>query len=187
MVRAISENQLLDAVTGILVDVGGYRMAWVGYAEAVPGRPVVARAAAGVNQDYLETVRISWADDPRGRGPTGLAIRTGEVCVNRDSRWEPDYEPWRESALRNGFASSIALPLRLDGSVFGALSVYATTPDAFDSEERTLLERFALRRHHLPSRRPGPASVQLAGRRAHQRLHGRGAAGRLHVPVHPPG
>lgn len=143
MVRAISENQLLDAVTGILVDVGGYRMVWVGYAEAGPGRPVVARAAAGVNQDYLETVRISWADDPRGRGPTGLAIRTGEVCVNRDSRWEPDYEPWRESALRNGFASSIALPLRLDGSVFGALSVYATTPDAFDSEERTLLERFA--------------------------------------------
>ena len=143
MVRAISEDQVLDALCRTLVDIGGYRMAWVGYAQQDAEHSVVVRAAAGVEVEYLCTIRISWADDAFGRGPTGVAIRSGAPHVNRDARSNPSYEPWRESALRHGFLSSIALPLKLEGKTFGALTVYAGQPEIFDAEERTFLVRCA--------------------------------------------
>src|SRR5208283_4558437 len=46
-------------------------------------------------------------------------------------------------ALRYGYRSSIAAPLRAAGGTFGALNVYATVLDAFDDNERDLLERLA--------------------------------------------
>jgi signal transduction histidine kinase len=143
MVRAISEEQLLDALCRILVEVGGYRMAWVGFARTDPARSVAVKASAGASQSYLDEIRVSWADDELGQGPTGLAIRTGEIHLNRDSATNAAFGPWREQALRHGFASSIAVPLRLEGQTFGALAVYATEADAFDDHERDLLLHFA--------------------------------------------
>jgi signal transduction histidine kinase len=143
LVRAISEQQLLDALCQLLVTRGGYRMAWVGYAEVLSGREVKVRAVAGANEGYLDEARLIWADDALGSGPTGTAIRTGLPHLNRDSRTEGAFLPWRALALRHDFASSLAVPLQLHGNTFGALSVYSRVVDAFDAEERSLLSRFA--------------------------------------------
>jgi signal transduction histidine kinase len=143
LVRAISEQQLLDALCRLLVTRGGYRMAWVGYSNADASQEVEVRAVAGANEGYLDEARITWAEDASGDGPTGTAIRTGQVGLNRDSREGPAYQPWRELALRHGFVSSMAIPLQLRGATFGALSVYSAEADAFDEEERALLSLFA--------------------------------------------
>jgi HD-GYP domain-containing protein (c-di-GMP phosphodiesterase class II) len=50
--------------------------------------------------------------------------------------------PWRENARRQGYQSSIALPLLL-GRQHGALMIYATEPDAFSEEEVSLLMELA--------------------------------------------
>ena len=34
------------------------------------------------------------------------------------------FEPWREEALKRGYASSIALPLMADDKIFGALTIF---------------------------------------------------------------
>ncbi|MBK8996405.1 MAG: GAF domain-containing protein [Myxococcales bacterium] len=143
IVRAASEQEMLDSVCRTLVDVGRYRMAWVGYAEHDAPRTVRPVAVAGEEAGYLSSIRVSWADDAHGHGPSGTAIRTGQPHVNRDSDKNPAFAPWREDALRRGFRSSVALPLSADGEVFGALSVYSVEPDAFDSHECSLLIRFA--------------------------------------------
>jgi hypothetical protein len=47
--------------------------------------------------------------------------------------------PWREAAVKQGYASSIAFPLMLDGGqCLGALTLYAEA-DAFDEAEVELL------------------------------------------------
>jgi signal transduction histidine kinase len=144
IVRALSEEQLLNAVCHTLVVAGGYRMAWVGYAEANTSRDISVRAMAGADDGYLQKATVRWSgDDPHGAGPTGVAIRTGLSCVNRDSRDNSAYGPWSEDALLHGFASSIGMPLQVDGKTIGALSVYADHPDAFDVEETRLLVRCA--------------------------------------------
>jgi PAS domain S-box-containing protein len=143
LVRAASEPELLQAICRALVDGGGYRLAWIGFAEQDPAKPVRPVAWAGYEAGYMETVNITWADTERGQGPTGRAIRDGTTHLMRHIATDSAYAPWREEALRRGYASSIALPLQSGGQVFGALNVYATEPDAFDALEVELLEELA--------------------------------------------
>jgi GAF domain-containing protein len=132
LVRATEESELLQSVCRILVEVGGLRMAWVGYRELNEEKTVRPVAQAGYDEGYLERINITWADTEPGRGPTGTAIRTGANCWTRDNRTEPNLAPWRAEDLRCGYASSIALPLLSDGEAFGALTLHAEEPDAFN-------------------------------------------------------
>ena len=144
IIRAASEQALLDSLCQTLVDVGGYKMAWVGYPDGNRHR-VRPAAVAGTpaDRDYLGKIEVAWSDDALGQGPTGIAIRTGAPSTNRDSGTNPSYGPWREEALRHGFRSSIAVPLLADGATLGALALYASDPDAFDEDERALLTSVA--------------------------------------------
>jgi len=132
LVRATEEFELLRSVCRILVEVGGLRMAWVGYKVLDREKTVQPVAQAGYEDGYLEQINITWADSERGRGPTGTAIRTGTISSNRDILTDPKMAPWRTEALRRGYASSIALPLMSHGEAFGALALYAEERDAFN-------------------------------------------------------
>jgi PAS domain S-box-containing protein len=89
-------------------------------------------------------LKITWADTERGRGPTGTAIRTAKTVDCKNMLTDPAMAPWRENAVQRGYASSIALPLcDAGGGAWGALSIYATEPGAFDAEEVKLLEELA--------------------------------------------
>ncbi len=143
LVRATCEKDLLQQLCRILVQVAEYQMAWVGYAVDDPERTVRCMAQAGFDDGYLGSVRIGWADDPHGRGPTGTAIRTGKRVLNRNSETDPNFGPWREEALERGFASAIALPLVLSTGILGALVIYSAKVDAFDADEEELLARLA--------------------------------------------
>jgi len=143
MARATDEKEFLAEVSRMIIDVGGYRLAWIGFAQDDEVQSVRPVAQAGFEDGYLEKVDISWAENPKGRGPTGTAIRTGRPTVCRNILKDPKFAPWREEALRRGYGSSIALPIRASGKVIGALNIYAKEPDAFDPEELRLLEELA--------------------------------------------
>jgi PAS domain S-box-containing protein len=143
LLRASDEEELMRQVCRIIVDVGGYRMAWVGYAEDDEGKTVRPVAAAGIDDGYLGNVRISWNDVAHGRGPTGACIQTGRIAYSHDILSDPHLEPWRAAAVTRGFRSSIALPLISKGTAFGALTIYAGTPDAFDQAQTVLLSELA--------------------------------------------
>lgn len=139
MLRAATEKELLDEICRIIVETGGERMVWVGFAEKNRGKTVRPVANAGVNMDYVARARITWADTPRGRGPVGTAIRTGKVCLCPNTQTDPRFALWRESARRCGYGSVIALPLIIEKKCLGALCIYAPEPDAFDAGEQLLL------------------------------------------------
>jgi PAS domain S-box-containing protein len=143
LVRAAKETAFLKAICRIIVELGGYRLAWVGLAQQDEARTVLPVAQAGYEKGYLKTVNITWSDTERGRGPTGTAIRTGKTCIINDILNDPRFEPWRAGAQRRRYASSISLPLLTDGRIIGALNIYAKEPDAFDAEEVQLLEELA--------------------------------------------
>jgi PAS domain S-box-containing protein len=131
LVRATEEYELLRSVCRILVEVGGLRMAWVGYREFDENKTVRPVALAGYEAGYLGKINITWADIDTGRGPTGTAIRTGTACWTRDNLTDPNLAPWRAEDLSHGYASSISLPLMSHGQAFGALALHAEEPDAF--------------------------------------------------------
>ncbi len=143
MVRATDETALLQAICTIAVEHGGYRLAWVGFAEQDEAKSVRPVAHAGFDEDYPDTVNITWADTERGCGPTGTAIRTGQPVLARNIPTDPAFGPWRAAAIQRGYGSSIALPLLGEGHCFGALMMYAAEVDAFNSKEIELLAEMA--------------------------------------------
>lgn len=144
LVRATGEEALLRDMCRVIVEVGGYRLAWVGWVEHDAAKRVRPAAHAGYDAGYLETTQLTWADTEHGHGPMGIAIRTGEPQAAHDIQTDPRYAPWRAQALKRGYASSLALPLKEeDGVVFAVLNVYAAEPDAFDPEEIGLLQEMA--------------------------------------------
>jgi PAS domain S-box-containing protein len=139
-----NEADLLKAVCTLIVDIGEYRMSWIGYAQDDADKSVKPAALHGVEQGYLDDRRFSWDENsPVGRGPTGHAIRTGKPQINQNFLTNPNLAPWREAALQRGYQSSIALPLIDTTGVFGALMIYAVEPDAFSTREVELLEGLA--------------------------------------------
>jgi len=143
VVHAADEASLLQQICEILVHVGDFRLAWVGYAENDRSKTVRLMAKAGFDDGYTESARITWDETERGRGPTGTAIRTGKVCIARSTLDNPDFAPWREEARRRGYGSNIALPLRTESETLGALAIYAAETDAFDAGEVELLKELA--------------------------------------------
>lgn len=143
LVRAKSEPDLLRNMCQVLIDVGGYRMAWIGIAEHNEEKTVRVAAVAGHNLGYIEQARVSWADSERGRGPTGMAIRTGQPQINRNFATDPRMGPWRAQALERGYASSAALPLKDATGVFAVLTIYAGEPEAVGPGELDLFVELA--------------------------------------------
>jgi signal transduction histidine kinase len=56
---------------------------------------------------------------------------------------DPDFKPWRKEAIKRGYASSIALPLKENNKVFGALMIYSKEPNTFTENEVQLLNELA--------------------------------------------
>jgi hypothetical protein len=126
-----------------MVETGGYRMAWVGFADNGPDKRIVPVASFGHNDGYLETVDICWDESARGNGPTGRCIKSGKVEVADEILKDANMAPWRENALRHGFRSSIALPFRHTQGSKAVLTAYGDVPCDWTQSEQRLLEQIA--------------------------------------------
>jgi C4-dicarboxylate-specific signal transduction histidine kinase/putative methionine-R-sulfoxide reductase with GAF domain len=143
LMRAENESDYLDEVCQIIVQDCGHEMVWIGFAEEDEGKTVQPVACAGFEEGYLKTLNVTWADTERGRGPTGTAIRTGKPCKCANMLTDPKFVPWREQAIKRGYASSIVFPLLDGGKAFGAINIYSRQPDAFSEDEARLLSELA--------------------------------------------
>ena len=120
----------------------GYRMCWIGQPD--PDRIVRPVACKGFTDGYPENIDIRWSDSSGEKGPTEIAIRTGQPCVVQSIRESPIFGPWRESAIGHGYLSMAAFPLRSEeGEGIGVLDVYSDREGAFGDEEVGRLGMFA--------------------------------------------
>ena len=61
-------KRLTERVCKIVVDECEQSMAWIGFAEQTESKRIVPVAHAGFEEGYLETLRLTWSEAPRGRG-----------------------------------------------------------------------------------------------------------------------
>lgn len=143
LLRAADESSLYEDLCRTIVEAGGYRMVSVALLKHEKADALQTESFAGHEDGYLSRIRLTSNDEELGRGPSGSAVRTGTVQINRDTATNSAMAPWRDEALKRGYLSSIALPLRSEGNVFGCLNIYAGEVDAFVEEETTLLSELA--------------------------------------------
>jgi diguanylate cyclase (GGDEF)-like protein/PAS domain S-box-containing protein len=143
LVRATDEMSLLQQTCDILVTVGGYRMAWVGFTQPDRDSAIRPMAWAGHAEGYLTgTPHIGDASHP-DQQPIGIVLREHRPWIVQDIANDPAGTPWRAAALECGYAAMIILPLDTDDTPIGILTIYAETPYAFGTEEVKLLQELA--------------------------------------------
>ncbi|HKQ31118.1 MAG TPA: EAL domain-containing protein, partial [Burkholderiales bacterium] len=145
--RANDEQELLNLMCRAIVETGGYRMSWIGYAENETktvramsefgyegGLPVLLKASS----------TITWAGDTQfAQGAVGTALRDLKPCVLHDYASNPRLAPWRDDMLRRGCASVAAFPLRVAEGQAGSLAIYAADVGSFGTEELEVLQQAA--------------------------------------------
>jgi PAS domain S-box-containing protein len=141
--RARDEASLFDQVCGILVEVGGYGLAWAGRAEQNAQKSVRLIAQRGELQSWLDEFTLTESVDPYCAGLVGIAIRTAALCHSRDLATDPRFLSCRSQTLAGGLRSVLALPLIERGRAVAELGLGSGEVDAFDPEELRYLETLA--------------------------------------------
>ncbi|HIJ61321.1 MAG TPA: response regulator [Rhodospirillaceae bacterium] len=165
LIRSTDEQQLLNEICRIVVEVGGYAFAWVGYLQHDEERSIWP-VAQFRDDEYLIHARTSWGEGENGQGPAGMAIRTGLPQVFQFAGQAEAASPWRKAAARRGFQAHLALPLRVEGRIIGVINLYSTDAAAFDDEELPLMANLA---HNL-AYGIGMQRIQFERRRAEREL-----------------
>lgn len=137
MLRSMDEQTLIEDMCRVIVDPGGYVMAWVGYRGA--GDTIVPMAHAGVAPDRIDPRCLTTdIENSEGTSP-GAALRTGAVAVYRAAAGAR----LPSCMIASDCVVALSLPLVDGGGAFGALTIYAAEPDAFDDAEIELLKEAA--------------------------------------------
>ncbi|MFB6165524.1 MAG: ATP-binding protein, partial [Haloarculaceae archaeon] len=135
VLRAESRAALRSDVCETVAAADPYVYAWFGVLDD-DARRVDLATAAGDGPRFPEGIPL---DDDSARGPTARAVETGSVQWVSDTAAESGYRPWRETAAEYGFRSTIAIPVKHAGTIYGVLNIYAARTNAFGKRERDVL------------------------------------------------
>lgn len=142
-VKAPDSTTLFREACRIAVEIGQFRMAWVGLLDEAT-KNIVPITHAGEEVGYLSRIVTISLDGPEDRmGPGARALKAGRLMVCNDIGSAPEMVPWREAALGRGYLSSIGLPLKRSGKVVGLFSLYSGKKNFFNAEETALLDGLA--------------------------------------------
>jgi PAS domain S-box-containing protein len=140
VIEQSTREEIEATVCELLADSESYRFAWVGDVD-VDSQTVDLRTEAGVD-GYLDGITISVdPGDERSGGPTGRALRTGELQTTQYAGSDAAHDPWRDHVETYRFRSSAAIPIVNEGTVYGVLNVYTDRAGAFEGQERTVVRQ----------------------------------------------
>jgi HD-GYP domain-containing protein (c-di-GMP phosphodiesterase class II) len=97
----------------------------------------------GLDDGYLESVIFTWANTEDGLGPTGSAIRTGQIQNIKNIPADTSLAPWRIEALKRGFQSAFALPFHYSDEKVACLTAYGERGRVWPDSEPKLMREIA--------------------------------------------
>ncbi|HEX8042192.1 PAS domain S-box protein [Candidatus Deferrimicrobium sp.] len=136
----LEEKKILSLVCGILSNARGYRLVWVGAAEA--DGTIRVECSAGDAAEFLRRVTLRWDDAPSRQAPPGNALRTGGTITAREGVDGLPTE-WREGCRRHGLVCCAAARIEQHGFPHKVLVVHADTATSFDRVETEALAAMA--------------------------------------------
>jgi PAS domain S-box-containing protein len=143
LIHSDSAEILLQQAIEAIEQEGGYPLAWIGFPNDDDGHSVRIGPASGKLAELLNGLKLTWSDEPDGRGPCGMALRTGKTCVVHRFLDDPNCAPWHDLAASANLRSAISFPLTVQGKVCAALTLYASEENAFEGQELGLVSELA--------------------------------------------
>ena len=167
LAQAVYEQDLLQSVCDTLVNDCGFRLAWFSLTEPGTSDSIRLVAQAGDQDGFLKETSGS-------ETPATMAIEGGETYWIKAIADSPLVVPIRAAALKRGYTSVLSLPLKSDGTLFGALTIYADDPGKLDEpiveRLREWSDLFALRVKTVRSHEERDLNNDLQNTAARQRL-----------------
>ncbi|MEX2480994.1 MAG: ATP-binding protein [Gammaproteobacteria bacterium] len=142
IVTTTARDELFAKTCRVLVEYGGFRMAWIGLHDAGT-RQLLPVAEFGDENGHLHSFAIYGDDRPGGHGPAGRAFREAQPMVSNDFLNDAAAAPWQGEASRREIRAVAAFPIRCDTAVIGVLTVYAHEVGFFQEAEIALLNEAA--------------------------------------------
>ncbi len=143
LVHAPNEQELLQQISRVVVETGGYAYAWIGYIERDTALRIRPMAQTGFEPGFLESLPSDLTDIEHGAGPSATAIREGAAVVARDVTNDPALSACHDTLVTLGVGSIAVFPLMHDDEPFGMLNIYSRERDTFDRDELMLLAEMA--------------------------------------------
>ena len=137
-VRTRSRDELFRNIARIVVDCGGFSMAWIGLFR-VEVDDIVPTVWHGHDAAYYLS-RFESTGIMSLNGPAALAIREGTHQICQDIETDPHAASWRDEAMARGYRSSGSFPFKLRGNVTGIINLYADVAGYFNNDIVRLLE-----------------------------------------------
>jgi PAS domain S-box-containing protein len=139
IVRTKKEQTLFIEACNIAVEIGKFRMAWIGLFDPET-KKVNPAMIAGDEKGYLSTITsFPSGNDVLESDLASIAIRENRNIIYNDIESDSTL-PWRKEALDRGYMSLMVIPIRKFNCPVGVFSFYANEKNFFDTEEITLLQ-----------------------------------------------
>jgi len=142
LVHAANEKESLDTVCRILVDIGGYRRAWVGIRDSEEYENIRVIFHNGIETDDCSPATNHESTDFY-RNLTNKVLQTGIPFSSRITLTDQGFESCRGKISDGKHASVLVIPLSADGQLIGALGICSVELDAFNSEEVSQLTQLS--------------------------------------------
>lgn len=143
IVWTADRDALLQKICEVLVDFGGFRLAWIGW-RSTDGPTLVPVAISGAARAHFRDMQMPVGPSRASSSPTIIAFTEGRHYVCNDMLADSALLAWRDQLERINFRACAAFPLRLQGEVAGTLSVYSDQIGFFQEREIALLAEAAI-------------------------------------------
>ncbi len=144
LVQADDEDRLLHTMCRIVVEVGGFALAWVAYPQSDPPGKLEPKAAFGDNAArFLDGLGTTEGEAGTGESPFGRAMRSATIQVIHDTADTAVDFPCRPWAFECGYRSAVSLPLITSGETLGALNIFSAETGSFNEGEIDILNELA--------------------------------------------
>jgi diguanylate cyclase (GGDEF)-like protein/PAS domain S-box-containing protein len=143
IVRVRDRDELFNEACRIAVEVGAFKMAWIGVIDpqTLDGKVV---AWYGGEEGYVDKIRLTARDGtPDSERPACRALRLLHPVVCNDFAADPSMAPLLDEMRRRGHKSVACFPLTVAGRPEAVIALFAGEADVFDKEEMKLLNELA--------------------------------------------
>ncbi|GEM_PF-3077971 len=132
------KEEFFNEICRILVEIGGFRMAWAGFLHKENNliKPI---ASYGFVEGYLETITSSPDGFSSGTHPTLRDFLENRPIFSNNISTDLDMQQWREDALKRGYYATASFPFSTGTRNAGIISMYAPISGFFEDQIIELL------------------------------------------------
>ncbi len=142
IVRIKEKDKLLEEVCRVAVNHGNFILSWIGLFDEVKNR-IIPFKWFGKEDGFLTKEYLEAEKDKLNLMPCSKAFIQNRIQIVGDVSSDPECEFWKDSAIKRGFYSLAATPIKLHSKNIGVYVLYASEKNFFGEKEVSLIEEAA--------------------------------------------